>query len=275
MSRIYHSNVVTTVNKMTPGKLLAQTILLSSGYEAVASLWVAADSFVISEACWEIHRSPGGRLNGGRRVAELAGQEAYFRIGPSLRAVGREDGELPRELLADCVKGIIQAETYLFGERGFATAEDYEDFWRDNYRNACRRYGDVEGSGQSWFEFIGARISDGDCLFNRCKTATIHLLADKAATASGSFIDSFHELSLAVTTDNGFITACSADLIRVPHAVCRETVTHLTALRGKPVGDITSKAAAECAGGPMGCNHLVDLLYHTVKTLRQSQAGPE
>jgi hypothetical protein len=275
MRQIYHSNIVTNVSRKGNGKLLAQTILLSGGYEAAARMTVAADSFIISQAAWEIHRSPGGCLNGGKTVPGLAGQEAYFKIGPGLRAVGQEDGELPRELLADCVKGIIQAETYLFGERGFASTGDYDAFWQANYRDACRRFSSPEGSAQSWFDFIAERQSGGNCLFNRCKTATVHAGSDGTLSASGSFLDSFHELSIAMNSAAGVITACNAELVRVPHAVCRETAARLAALPGKGLGDITAKVAAECAGGSQGCNHLVDLIYHTVKTLRQSRDGRE
>lgn len=271
MSQIYHSNVVTTVSKAAPGQLLAQTLMLSGGYEAVARMTVAADSFIISEAGWEIHRSPGGRLNGGRAVPELAGQEAYFKIGPALKSVGLADGELPRELLADCVKGVIQAETYIFEGRGFANTEEYEAFWRDSYRNSCRRYSSAEGSEQSWFEFIEGRQWGGNCLFSRCKTATVHRLADGRLAANGSFIDSFHELNFAVVTDAGRITSCSAELVRVPHPVCRETEALVAALTGRAMHDITARAAAECAGGPAGCNHLVDIVYHTARTVRHSQ----
>ena len=270
MKQIFHSHVVTTVSRADAGNLLAQTLLLNSRYEAVAKIFAAEDSFIISKACWEIFRSPGGQLNDARTVAELTGQEAYLSIGPCLRTVGQKDGELPRELLADCVKGMIQAETYLFAERGFASPKDYDNFWRENYRDSCRRFSIADGRTQSWFAFIAERRPGTDCLFNRCKTVAIHAMPDGTVTASGHFIDSFHELSIAMTTSDGIITACSADLIRVPHVVCRETAAHLSALTGKAVGDITSKAAAACAGGPMGCNHLADLTYHTAKSLQQS-----
>lgn len=269
MRQIFHSTIGTTVSRVGPGKLLTQTILMSSRYEAIARVFLDEKSFVISEAGWEIHRSPGGRSNGGKAVTAMAGQEAYLRIGSSLRAVGKEDGELPRELLTDCVKGIIQAETYLFGGRGFASAEDYENFMRGSYRDGCRRFSSTEGRAQSWFEFIADRKTGGDYLFNRYKTAMVYMLADGTVAASGSFIDSFHELSIIMTASDGIITACNADFIRVPHAVCREADAHLMALNGRAVGDITVKAAADCAGGPMGCNHLADLVYHTAKALQQ------
>ncbi|MDR3590577.1 MAG: DUF2889 domain-containing protein [Negativicutes bacterium] len=273
MSQIYHSNIVTTVNRIGPGRIIAQTILLSSAYEAAARMILATDSFIISEAAWDIYRSPGRKLNGSSAASPLVGQEAYFSIGPALRAVGRENGELPRELLADCVKGVIQAETHLFGERGFPSAAAYDDFWRDNYRNSCRRYSSDEGIAQSWFEFVADRKAAGDCLFTRCKTASVHAMADGTLSASASFIDSYHELSLFMTSAAGVITGCSAELVRVPHTVCRETLARLAALRGQAVDDINGKAAAESVGGALGCNHLVDLVYHTAKTLRQSQDG--
>ena len=259
------------VSRADAGNLLAQTLLLNSRYEAVAKIFAAEDSFIISKA-WL------GNLSLPRRAAERCQNCSRINRARGLfkhrtlfcEQWAKKTANCPENCWQDCVKGMIQAETYLFAERGFASPKDYDNFWRENYRDSCRRFSIADGRTQSWFAFIAERRPGTDCLFNRCKTVAIHAMPDGTVTASGHFIDSFHELSIAMTTSDGIITACSADLIRVPHVVCRETAAHLSALTGKAVGDITSKAAAACAGGPMGCNHLADLTYHTAKSLQQS-----
>ncbi|MDR3566191.1 MAG: DUF2889 domain-containing protein [Negativicutes bacterium] len=270
MKTLWNSQVYTTVSRLGDGELLSKTILLSTGYEVVTHIAAATDSFVISDAGWEIYRSPESRFNGGNRVDALIGRTAYFGLGPILRGVGAADGELPRELLGECVKGIIQAETYLYQERGYSSTKEYETFWRSTYRDICRLYSNFERSSQTWYQHIANR-KWGDSLFTRCKTAVIQEQADRTLLITASFSDSFHELGLNLIINHGVITAADGTYFRAPDAVCFENTTHLTALIGRPAAELTRKAVGECTGGPQGCNHLVDLVGHAIKTWQEAQ----
>ena len=118
MKVLYQSNVSNTVSRISSNQLVSQCLVLNTGYEAVARIKVSTVTFIIEAASWEIYRSPGSRLNGAAVVSELKGVEAYFHAGAALKVVGDIYGELPRELLAECIRGVIQAETYLFEDRG-------------------------------------------------------------------------------------------------------------------------------------------------------------
>lgn len=270
MSITYQSNIYTTVTRSAPGEMLAQSTLLSTGYEAVARIKAATADYMIKEARWDVYRSPEGRQNGGRDVAALQGVEAYFQAGAALRAVGKTEGDLPRDMLAESVRGIIQAETYLVEDRGFPSTEDYEAFWKENFGNSCRLYSNPALISQTWYEYIADR-KWGDVLFNRSKTAIVRQQEGTTLYASGGFSDSFHELGVKLTLQEGLVTLCSGEFLRAPDPICRENMTHLAQLKGKAVTSLTKQEIGMVAGGSQGCHHLVDLLSHVARSLQEAQ----
>ncbi|MCL6639604.1 MAG: DUF2889 domain-containing protein [Firmicutes bacterium] len=269
MEFVYQSNCFASVNCLNGGELLAQSFYLATDSEAAARIRVDAGSFRIKEAGWEIYRSPGGRWNGGRELPELVGVEAYFNAGGHLRrAAGDEAAGLPRELLAECVRGIIQSETYIFTGRGHATARAYEDFWEKLYAGSCRYYSNLDRVKQGWFDHVG-ELGRSRCLYNRNKSCTVYRDSGGGLTVTGAFCDSFHELGVrAVLDPEGVALAVSGDFKRAPDAVCFENKGHLAFLPGKNLACSGKKEVAEIAGGPQGCNHLVDLLYDMAKAAR-------
>ena len=192
METIWQSNVAITVNRINEREIKARCFFVSTGYEAVAQLTAAVDTFTVTAADWDIYRSPASGLNGRGEAAALVGTEAYLQAAGALKAVAAAAGELPKQLLADCVKGIIQAETYLYRERGFPTAEAYEAYWKTQYLNSCRAYSNLDRVTHSWSTHIATR-GWGNCLFNRIKTAVVTRGDDGRLRISGSFTDSFHE----------------------------------------------------------------------------------
>lgn len=270
MPLVYSNSFVTTVHRLNAGELIARSHLLATDCEAAASIRAATASFAVSEARWDILRSPEGRLNGGRDVVELQGAEAYLGAGPVLRAATRADGELPRRLLAECVKGIIQSETYLFPDRGFADSETYEADWKKNYTGSCRLYSNRDYHGRSWFEHVAERAWS-DSLFIRCKTATV-TAAGEGLALSGSFSDSFHELGVTLTIADGAIAAAYGNFLRAPDPVCTRTPAVLAALRGRKLADIGKESIGQQIGGPQGCAHLADLIDFLLQAARAALA---
>ena len=269
MKTIYHNNIAISVNRLDAGRLVAQCLLVSTGYEAVATIEAATDSFVIRQADWKVYRSPKAVLNGGGLATALVGTEAYLGAGAALRAVAETAGPLPKELLAECVKGIIQAETYLFSERGFASSDAYEAYWKTRYLNSCRLYSNLERVTHSWYKHVATR-DWGDSLFNRFKTAVVKRREDDSLLVSGGFIDSFHELAAALTVADGVVTDCAGGFLRAPDPVCRENEAHFAALTGRQLDSLTTREIGGVAGGAAGCSHLADLLNHLAGTVRQA-----
>lgn len=268
MKALYHSSSFTTVKTVPGGELLAECFYLSTDLEAFGKLQVDLKSFAIREARWDIYRSPGGSLDGGRDLPGLQGVEAYFNSGGDLRReVGEEGGGLPRELLAECVRGIIQVETFLFTERGYPTARAYEEFWEKMYSGSCRYYSNLDRVTRSWFDHVGGFLRSG-CLYNRCKNSAVYRRSEGGLTATGNFSDSFHELGVNLSLNGeGVAAACSGNFLRAPDRVCFENAGHLDYLTGKKISAMSKKAVAEGLGGPQGCNHLVDLVYDIGKAV--------
>jgi len=269
MEVLYQGSFFSTVKRVHGGELLAETFFISTAFEAVGWLRVGLKSFEIKEARWDIYRSPDNSLNGGRNSPELKGVEAYFKVGGDLRrAVGGVGGGLPQELLAECIRGIIQAETFVFAERGYPTARAYEEFWKKTYLNSCRKYSNLDRVIQSWYDHVGDCTRNG-CLFTRNKSCSVYRQPDGSLMATGGFSDSFHELSvcLSIAGIGGVITACTGNFLRAPDPVCFENVDHLASLIGKDIANLSKKELAKDTGGPQGCNHLVDIIYDTGKAV--------
>lgn len=268
MEVLYQSNVFSSVKKVHSEELLASSSFLSTELEAVAQLRADIKSFRITEARWDIFRSPGDVLNGGRNLDELKGVEAYFSAGGALRkAAGDEGGGLPRELLADCVRGIIQAETFVFTGRGYPTAKEYEQYWDGMYLDSCRYYSNLDRVQRKWFDYVDSSMGR-TCLFNRSKSCVVYRQPGGELSAFGAFSDSFHELGVHVSfTGEGVITSSTGNFLRAPDQVCFENSAHLSLLVGKSIAGIGKKEVAVEVGGPQGCSHLVDLIYDVGKAV--------
>ena len=276
MRVLYQNSYVTTV-KREGDELLASSFFLSSGYEATAALRVDVSSFRVKRARLDIYRSPGNSLNGGKDLPHLEGIEAYFNeAGQLLQAVGKEGNGIPRDLFNECLNGIIQAETYVFEERGFPSPRAYEEFWEQFYSDSCRFYRHLARTTHTWYEHVGPTSRRGN-LFNRYKNCAVYRTPDGNMAATGSFSDSFHELGLTVLLQrDGLITGVSGNFIRVPDPVCAESEKHLASLTGKLVTGLGKKDIRAMVGGAEGCMHLLDIANDVRKaaTAALEQTGP-
>jgi len=268
MEVLYQSNYFSTVKIIHSDELLAESTLISTDFEAIGQLVTDLKSFKIKKARWDIYRSPDGSMNGSKELPELIGVEAYFSAGGSLRRVAGEDaGGLPRELLAECVKGIIQAETFIFDVRGYPSPGAYDDYWDKIYLNACRYYSNLERVVRRWSDHVGDYKRERN-LFNRYMSCRVCRHDDGGLTASGCFSDSFHELGVhADFNGEGIVVACAGNFLRAPDQVCFENREHLCKLIGKKITCIEKKEIGELVGGPKGCNHLVDIIYGLSKAV--------
>ncbi len=266
MTRLYHSTLFTVVNKTGPDELIAQSTLLATGWEATATIRAATATFAIADARWVVCRSPGGKQNGGRAVPALIGVAACLGSGPALRAAAGGEGELAYSLLTECVKGIIQAETYLFRERGFRDATAYEKSWKENYTGSCRLYSSKEYTRRSWYEHIADRAWS-DLLFTRSKTAAVTAADNSAVTVAGSFIDSFHEIGASLAVRGDTVTAADGGFLRAPDDLCPGSAAVLASLVGTPLANLDRKGISSRLGGPQGCTHLADLITHMLNAI--------
>ncbi|TEB17964.1 hypothetical protein Psfp_00087 [Pelotomaculum sp. FP] len=273
MKLIYQKSWFCSVKRIHSGELLAEASVLGTELEATGRLKADQSSFEIKDARWEVFRSPAGIFNGSQEAPGLKGTTAYFNAGRDLRReVGEHAGGLARELLAECVKGIIQSETFLFRERGFPTLKSYCEHWRKFQVDTCRYQSNLHRVTRWWNEYVDG-LQHGLNLFNRSKNCAVYLLADGLIVHSG-FSDSYHELGLLSRLDlAGRVEECSGSFLRAPDQVCFECALLPGRLKGLVLTECAKKQLSEIVGGPQGCEHLVDLAEELRKAVAYTLAN--
>lgn len=254
----YHGVLSTTVERRSEQNVESRSSLISTGCEATALVAVEPGGFLVREACWQIHRSLDSKLNAAGRATELLGTEAYLKAGAALKAVEDAHGALPRQLTAECIKGIVQSESYLYKERGFASLEECDASWGKNNPGICWLYSNRERKTATWPEYLKSRMR-GDCLFNRNKSVSIHETGD-FVNIEGAFVDSFHELHVSLTLREDLVVRAEGEFSRSPDRVCRETGSLAARLENQNFVQMTKQQMAQCVGGKLGCVHLLDLI---------------
>lgn len=270
MEFIHQNNWFCSVKDTHAADLVGETVLIGTDIEAVGRLIVNKKTFAIIDASWEIIRSPGCAMNGSGTVPGLIGVTAYFNAGSFLRrAVEGKPGELVRGLLAECVRGIIQAETFLYKERGYPTPEAYGEYWERSYLDSCRYYSNLNRISLRWPEYI-AKIRPGDNYFNRSKTCSIYKQPG-GVRATGILSDTYHEISVTMDLDReGQVTGCTGSFLRAPDVVCFENISLLKRFSGAVFPGCHKREIARIIGGAQGCEHLVNLLSDMEKTIARS-----
>lgn len=263
-----HSSVIAADKK----QLIADCSLTGTDYDAIGRLTTDYYSYSIDDAWWEICRSPANEFNGAGRAPELKGVEAYLGAGGALRkAVGAVAGGIPLVLLSECVKVVLQAETYMFADRGYPTSDAYELYWEEMYANACRYYSHLDRVNRHWLAEEADHYHNKS-LFSRFLDCRVCRLSNGGRIVSGGFSDSVHELSVHMELDNsGAISVCSGNYLRAPDPVCRESITHIAGLTGKRPAELGKREVGGLLGGGQGCNHLVDLVYNMCETVITSE----
>ncbi|MGE5370465.1 MAG: DUF2889 domain-containing protein [Solirubrobacterales bacterium] len=264
---MYHSTMFCRVNRSEDDVLNAECTWLANDHEMTAWLVTGVRDLRIRKAGWAAYRSPGKAV-GVFELPELVGCEAYLFSGPDLKRVfGRPGLEAQRELVSECIRGIVQAETFFFTERGFASALDYDAFWDKMYVNGCTYYSHLDQIEKPWMEFAGNPERQLN-LFNRVKTATVRP-GEMMTEVSAVFMDSFHELGVRIELDrNGAIAGITGDYVSAPDKICWRNLDHLPRFAGVRLMDLGKKEIAGIAGGAHGCHHLVDLIHEAARAVK-------
>lgn len=264
MTNIFQRHWYTTVRRSRSGELLdAQTVYRGTDGECAALLLVQPETFKIIDATWESYTPEFTTVE----VKGLIGVEAYFKCGPALKGTRTELGEFSRSLFAETISGIIQAETFLLAERGFASPLEYDLYWDEFFAGSCRYYSNLDRVSSRWHEYAGAYRTTG--LFNRFKCQNVYADEKKGYRVIGMFCDSFHELSVDLTMDHNLsLTKADGVMLRVPDNVCREALSYISQLPGRVLDGPGKKQVAGILGAGEGCVHLIELVYDAVESVK-------
>ena len=264
MTNIFQRHWYTMVRRSRAGGLLdTQTVYRGTDGECVALLMVEPKTLKIVTATWETYAPEFTTVE----VKGLEGVEAYFNCGPVLKETLAGLGEFSRSLFAENVRGIIQAETFLLAERGFASPPEYTQYWDDFYVGACRYYSNLDRVSKKWHEHAGAYRITG--LFNRFKSQNVYIDEQEGYRVTGMFSDSFHELSVDLTLDpNLLVIKANGVMLRIPDNVCSEALTYISTLPGNRLNGLGKKQVAGLLGAGEGCVHLIDLVHDAVESVK-------
>lgn len=266
MQRIWHSSVMREDEQY----LMAKTSYLDSRTERMTVMRVKADNLKIEEAWLERLGRPGDMAESRKYIEGLKGVEAYLGSGSGLRAglQGIKD-EVERSLFNDTVIAIVQAETFLFRERGYSDAVTYSQAWEEFYAGSCRYYSNLDQVKTTWGGYVGKTGRETN-LFNRGKSQQLYRNDKGIYVINGSLIDSFHQVNTHLILDQDMkVTAAYGELPRVPDTVCRESSLQMENLKGHLLPGMPKRELAHLLGAGQGCVHLIDLTYDSIKTLEQ------
>ena len=267
MNNLFQRNWYTEVRRSDDKLLAVKTSYLDTDREAVAHMLVDINTFIVKEALW-VEQRPLKPLNERtRRVTPLIGTEAYFSSGPVLKEAGKFINDpIAVAAFTENIIALIQAETYILEERGFASKEAYEGNWVNFYTGSCRYYSHPDRVTQSWYTYLGDSKRD-DNLFVRFKTQGLFGLTENQYLLIGNLSDSFHEVNVNIKL-NGFIVEKATGVsIRTPDPVCKEATGFLDNLQGINLQGLPKKEIAGILGKGQGCVHLIDLVNNCAQIL--------
>jgi hypothetical protein len=185
--------------------------------------------------------------------------EAYLGSGPALRgALSGSGADKALPLITESVRGIIQAETFLFRERGHEDSRSYDNYWNAMYADSCRYYSNLHRISVQWEQHIGDQARYGT-LYNKFKTVAVFEEEDRLQAAA-SMSDSFHEVGIGAGLDKhtGALATAHCRLLRGPDPVCFEAADFSHNLLGKKLGGMTKKELSGYLAGGQGCIHIID-----------------
>ncbi len=261
--RFWHTTV-----RFVDGEVDVETTYCGSDKELTARMLVEPDTFAVRRAWWEIYRAPGYESPHRVEVKDLEGMKAYFGCGKDLQeALEPLAISEAKDLFAEGVRGVVQAETFLWKYRGFSNAKEYENYWYELFDSGCRYYSNNDRVTSSWYEHVGCSERSG-ALFNRFKNQSLYLDQGKRLL-NGQFVDSFHSVALEMELEEngGKVLRSEGEILRAPDRVCMEAASFVVKLEQKILTELSKKEIAHLLGSENGCVHLIDLAADGANTL--------
>lgn len=110
-------------------------------------------------------------------------------------------------------------------------------------------------------------------IFNRFKNSQVELIDDNTLKVISTMCDSYHEIivTLKVNISDANIIEASAQFLRQPNLMCKETAKFIEKLVGVSLGKGITKNAIALIGGNSGCTHIVDLVLESAKAFVQGK----
>lgn len=263
-----------SVTRVNPRELMSVTTYLDTLSEYRVLLQVGVSDLVIAGGVIECFRKQGEQLIKPQIVKpSLQGIQAYFGSGRQVKEALEGDPVLI-ELVLENIMAVIQAEAYLYAERGFPTPEAYDDFWDQNYRGSCKYYSNLDLVKTRFMEHIQPKQRT-DYLFTRFRNAAVYQSEPERWQVSVNFGDSFHEmtLNLGCRGDDFQVIEIDGAILRCPDQICTKAVSHLEDMVGLALAGANEKDILKATGGGEGCSHLGFMAVDAAKAVKAVRAA--
>lgn len=277
MIRVHHRTITITVRK-EKDQIVSETCWIDSAREYVGVICAEPDSLNILDAWVEILKKPSrGREAGEKFISQsvmhfsfLQGTRAFIDGKKTLKDLFDKDNEdICKYLMEQCINGIIQAETYLYQERGFKNKEEYNEYWDRLEKNGCRMYSFPSPENLRWMDYV-PQIQRDNHLFHRVKSVSV-FKGDGRAVYRAELTDSYHEIRMELLCDkiSGRIYHADISFFRAPGEVCFEAASLSHNLLGKNIYSMSKKEIIDTVGGGEGCYHLVEILKDIIEAVSE------
>ncbi|MHB1420634.1 MAG: DUF2889 domain-containing protein [Bacillota bacterium] len=273
MELIYNRNWFMTVRDRQ-GTMLVEASYIGTDEEKLGRMIVRSKDFIVQDAEIEIYRGRDGSKASKFKMPQLVGIEAYFSGGAQVRqAVGDDPLGTTTDLFMEGIRAVIQSEAFIPEERGFTSAEDYNEYFNKTFANTCMFYSHL-GEVGNFTEYAELQQRFGN-LFNRHRSCSVFREGNRVIIAA-SICDSFHEMraTFAVNADKT-IHHAQAQMIRFPDPVCKGAEVNFSRLSGIPLVLESKRELVGIITGSSGCTHLGDLTYEATRALQLSGALDE
>ncbi len=272
MTFIKQANISVSVT-MAEDSVIAQSLYLDREKELQGTVCADINTYNIKEAFCEIVKETDKDMEGLRRISFPEGTKCHI---DGKRRVAGLLGE-PRNrhvkyMMDQCINGMIQAESYIYRERGFEDRESYNRFWDEIEEKGCRMYSHPHRDDLRWMDYI-PQYERKHLLFSRYKNIEIKK-AGNAYEGRARFIDSYHELYADCCCDEktGDIEIFEISYCRAPGKCCFDNSIHSGELLGRNIFRLTKGELVEIFGRSEGCYHLVELSKDLVEFFQESEA---
>ncbi len=263
--RFWHN----TVTRLNTHEIMSVTNYLDTQNEYRVVLKIGVGDLIIKDGVIECYRKNGEpSLEPWIMQPALQGIKAYFGSGKQVKEVLEAD-QMLIDLLLENIMAVIQAETYFYEERGFPTAESYDDFWDQNYQGSCKYYSNLASVKTRFMEHIQPK-QRATHLFSRFRNVVIYSLEPERWLINVNFSDSFHEMALNLSCrgQEYQVTEIEGSMLRCPDQVCQQAVSNLQEIVGMSLSGTKEKEILKITGGGQGCTHLGFMAVDAAKAVQ-------
>lgn len=263
--RFWHSKV----SRIEKDKVVSITDFLDTYSEIRTVLEIGIKDFLISDAFVETFRQKGHNLEEALTYhPPIQGIKAYFGAGRPVKEAMNTHPQFTEPVLEN-IMAVIQAEAYLYQEKGFETPQAYDDFWDEIAKGSCKYYSNREQVQEMFMDTIQPKQRSSK-LFGRYRNVAVFSKGNDKLQVNINFSDSFHEMAIIFTCQGKEFNVSEVQgwMLRCPDRVCRQAVLDLQGIIGLDLAAAREKDITKRTGGGQGCTHLGLMMVDAAKALQ-------